>query len=152
MILIDANVLIYAYNNDAAFHSECEQWLVDALSNTRMIGFAWQSVTAFMRITTNPRLFPEGFSQSEVLEIVDGWLDLPNVRILVPTDRHWGVFKRLTSDGRLTGPKIMDAHLAALAIEYGAVLATTDRDFLGFEGLTVLNPTSTKNQGTNGKS
>lgn len=150
MILIDANVLIYAYNNDAAFHSECRQWLEDALSNTRMVGLAWQSITAFVRITTNPRLFPEGFVQSDVIEIVESWLNLPNVRVLAPTDRHWGIFKRLMIDGRLTGPKIMDAHLAALAIEYGAVLATMDRDFSGFDGLSVLNPTS-KNHGKNGK-
>lgn len=149
MILIDANVLIYAYNDEAAFHSECRQWLGDALSNTRMIGFAWQSITAFIRITTNPRLFTEELRQSEAIEIVESWLDLPNVRVLEPTDRHWGIFKRLMIEGRLTGPRIMDAHLAALAIEYGAVLATTDRDFLGFSGLTVLNPT-TNNLGKNG--
>jgi hypothetical protein len=149
MILIDANVLIYAYNDEAAFHYECRQWLGDALSNTRMVGFAWQSITAFIRITTNPRLFSEEFGQSEAIEIVESWLNLPNVRILGPTDRHWVIFKRLMIEGRLTGPKIMDAHLAALAIEYGAVLATTDRDFLGFAGLTVLNPT-TNNLGANG--
>lgn len=140
MILSDANILIYAYNTDAVFHKECKVWLAEQLSKPEPFAFCWQTITAFLRITTIPKLFPDAFSQGEVHSFVNDWLSHSNIRILTPTVNHWSIFERLLIETKIVGPKTMDAHLAALAIEHGVTLATTDRDFSAFKGLRTLNP------------
>lgn len=140
MILTDANILIYAYNADSPFHQECRDWLSEQLSSPQPCAFSWQTITAFLRITTSTRIFPDPFTLEEARGIVSEWLALPNVRILIPTERHWPIFERLLIDSRIVGAKMMDAHLAALAMEHGVTFATTDRDFAGFKGLKTLNP------------
>lgn len=140
MILSDANILIYAYNTDAIFHEECKYWLSEQLSKPEPFAFCWQTITAFLRITTIPKLFPDAFSQAEVLGFVNDWLSNSNISILLPTKNHWKIFERLLRETKIVGKKTMDAHLAALAIEHGVTLATTDRDFMAFKGLRLVNP------------
>ena len=140
MILSDANILIYAYNTDAVFHKECKVWLTEQFSKPEPFAFSWQTITAFLRITTTPKIFPDAFSQEEVRGFVNNWLAYPNVRILTPTERHWTIFENLLVETKIVGAKIMDAHLATLAIEYGVTLATTDRDFAKFSSLKTINP------------
>ncbi len=140
MILSDANILIYAYNTDAIFHKECKEWLAEQLSKPEPFAFCWQTITAFLRITTIPKLFPDAFTQAEVHGFVNDWLSNSNVRILTPTANHWTIFERLLVETKIVGAKTMDAHLAALAIEHGVILATTDRDFAAFKNLKTLNP------------
>lgn len=101
---------------------------------------SWQIITAFLRISTNPKSFPYPYTLPEAIEIVEDWLAQPQVRILVPTEKHWEIFSRLIIEGQTNGAMMMDAHLAALAIEHGAVLATTDRDFARFSKLKTINP------------
>jgi hypothetical protein len=104
------------------------------------LGLPWQTVAAFIRVVTNPRLTGKRFTPEEATQIVDQWFDQPNVRLLTPGNQHWIILRQMLIDGQARGPLVSDAHLAALAIEYGGVLQTTDRDFVRFPGLRWSNP------------
>jgi len=136
----DANLLLYAYNESAAQHERAKYWLEERMSSPEIFGLSWQIITAFLRISTNAKAFPLPFTLEEAIEIVEDWLLQPQVKILNPTERHWEIFSRLILEGQTNGAMMMDAHLAALAIEHGAVLATTDRDFVRFSKLKTVNP------------
>lgn len=140
MILLDANVLLYAYNASFTQHGRIRAWLEPLLAGGGPVALAWQSIMAFLRIGTNPRAFPEPLMVEEALTIMQEWLGHPNVVVLQPTERHWGIFTRLVHAGRLRAGRMMDAHLAALAVEHGAVLGTTDTGFRVFADLRLVNP------------
>jgi toxin-antitoxin system PIN domain toxin len=140
MILPDANLFIYAYNYGAPESKKANQWLVETFSSSELIGLNWQVITAFLRITTSPRVFARPFSAKEASFIVGEWLEKPQVQILTPTESHWEIFRSLLVKEQVTGNLVMDAHLAALAIEHGATIATTDRDFSRFSKLKVIYP------------
>lgn len=136
----DANLLIYAYNENAEQHERAKQWLERRLSAPELFGLSWQVITAFLRISTNSRVFLLPFTLPEAIEIVEEWLAQPQVKVLLPTEKHWNIFSDLILEGQTGGALMMDAHLAALAIEHGATLATTDRDFVRFSKLKTINP------------
>ncbi len=140
MILIDANLLLYAYHPASAQHHASRTWLERTLSDAPLVRIAWLTVWAFLRISTNQRVFERPLSGSEAESIVSGWLDLPTVDILEPGERYWGLFHRLMRESQAVGPLVMDAALAALAIEHGATLHTTDRDFSRFPSLKWIDP------------
>ncbi len=148
MILLDANLLLYAYNASFPQHERARVWLEEVLSRPEPVGISWTTILAFLRIATNPRAFEAPLSPEEAIACVDAWLGCPQVVILEPTDRHWEVLVRLLRSSRIRGPAVMDAHLAALAIEHGAVLCTTDRDFARFPGLRIYNPLAADEVGT----
>ena len=102
--------------------------------------FAWLTLWAFLRISTNPRAFTRPLSTAEAERIVAAWLARPAVGILEPGERYWAILRGLLHEGQTVGPLVMDAALAALAIEHGAVLCTTDSDFSRFPGLSWNNP------------
>jgi toxin-antitoxin system PIN domain toxin len=140
MILCDANLLLYAYNADSADHAKAKEWLESELSGQSLFCFSWQTITAFIRISTNRRAFPQPLSIVEAVEIVSDWLGRPQCRVLTETEQHWEILTGLLTKEKAVGPLVMDAHLAALAVEHGATLATTDRDFARFSGLKMINP------------
>lgn len=140
MTLVDANLLLYAYDPDSPQHDASRRWLEDALSGSRPVRFAWMTIWAFLGISTNPRVFVRPLSAAEAHEAVAAWLDQPCAGILEPGERHLTILGELLSDGQATGPLVMDAALAALALEHGATLCTTDRDFARFPGLDWHNP------------
>jgi toxin-antitoxin system PIN domain toxin len=140
MILIDANLLLYAYYPRAAQHDASRAWLEGVLSGPELVRFAWLTLWAFLRITTNPRVFERPLSAAEAEAAVASWLERPNAGILEPGERHWEILCRLARTGQAAGPLLMDAALAAIAIEHGATLYTTDRDFSRFPGLKWANP------------
>ena len=140
MIVLDANILLYAYDSASSHHSKARAWVERVFSAAAPVGLPWQTVSAFLRIMTNPRLPGERFSNQEAVQVVDRWLEQPNVRLLAPGDDHWPLFRQMVVEGQASGPLITDAHLAALTIEYGGVLHTTDRDFARFPGLRWTNP------------
>jgi toxin-antitoxin system PIN domain toxin len=140
LILVDANLLLYAYHPKAPQHDASRVWLEEALSGAQLVRMAWVTVWAFLRISTNRRVFERPLSASEAEAAVSSWLAQPTVGILDPGERHWEILRRLMSDGQTAGPLVMDAVLAALAIEHGATLHTTDRDFARFPGLKWTNP------------
>lgn len=104
------------------------------------VGIPWQSVAAFLRVATNPRLPGDRFNIDEAARIVDGWFEQPNVQFLAPGERHWAALKEMLVQGQARGPLVTDAQLAALTIESGGVLHTSDRDFARFPGLRWTNP------------
>lgn len=140
MITPDANIVFYAYNEDAPKHRQAKKWFEQQLSSSVSFGLSWQVITAFLRISTNLRAFPQPFNLQEAIEIVDEWLAMPNIEILIPTDNHWTIFQKLIVEGQTKAALMMDAHLAALAIEHNAILATTDSDFQRFSTLKTINP------------
>ena len=140
MILPDANLLLYAYNSSFPAHLKAKTWWEEALSSPETVGLSWQTITAFIRIATNPRAFAHPLSIHEATEIVSAWLDRPMVILAIPGERHLKIFQRLLADEQCSGPLVMDAHLAALALELGAILYTHDRDFSRFPALTTIDP------------
>lgn len=142
MKLLDVNLLLYAYHASSPQHHAAKQWLQEALSAPAPVCLSWQTTTAFTRISMSPRVFERPLSTPECVDIVNGWLAVPSVRVLTPGQRHWEVFSDLLLHAQCRGPLVMDAHLAALAVEHGATLYTTDRDFTRFRGLAVVNPLS----------
>jgi toxin-antitoxin system PIN domain toxin len=140
VILVDANLLLHAYSPRAAAHQASREWLERTLSGAEFVRFAWLSLWAFVRISTNTRVFEQPLSFDEAEAIVSSWLAQPTVGILEPGDRHWEIVRDLAREGQATGPMVMDAVLAAIAVEHGATLCTTDRDFARFPGLVWTNP------------
>jgi uncharacterized protein len=140
MILVDANLLLYAYNPSDPAHQAARPWLEGVFSGTETVGLPWATLLAFLRIATNARAFPNPLTISEGVEIVGLWFEQPAVQVMEPTDRHWQILSNLLPRSQARGPLVADAHLAALAIEHGALLCTTDRDFSRFAGLRWHNP------------
>jgi toxin-antitoxin system PIN domain toxin len=138
--LPDANLLIYAINEQAPNHVPARTWLAATLSGAEPVGVAWLALIAFIRITTHPRAFPKPLQPTQAFEIVEGWLGRPNVIVLQPTERHVGILRRLLEPLGTAGNLTSDAHLAALAIEHGAELCSADSDFGRFPGLRWSNP------------
>jgi toxin-antitoxin system PIN domain toxin len=140
VIVLDANLFIYAYNSSSVHHAKGRAWLEATLSDTEVVGIPWQAVSAFLRVMTNPRLPADRFTVEQATHIVDLWLAHPIVRVLTPGERYWPLFRRMVVQGQAAGPLVTDAEIAALTIEYGGVLYTADRDFARFPGLRWVNP------------
>jgi toxin-antitoxin system PIN domain toxin len=140
MILVDANLLLYAYDAAAPEHPKARRWLEESLAKPEPILVPWQSVYAFLRIATNPRAWKNPLTIEEARTIVDEWLSLPNVVTPSPGERHWAILRELLANSQCHGALVTDAVLAALAIEHGAELCTNDRDFSRFPKLRIVNP------------
>ena len=140
MIVLDANLLLYAYDPAASHHKAARKWVEQAFSGSEIVGIPWQTAGAFLRIITNARLLGERVTLDRAVEVVDQWTEQSNVRMLTPGERHWPLLRQMISEGQARGPLLTDAQLAALTIEHGGVLHTTDRDFARFPGLRWTNP------------
>jgi uncharacterized protein len=145
VILVDANLLLYAYHPRSRHHDASRAWLEAALSGPELVRFAWVTLWAFLRIATNPRAFEHPLSTSEACQAIGSWLAQPPVGILDPGERHWDILGSLVGEGQTSGPLVVDAVLAAIAVEHGATLFTTDRDFSRFSGLKWTNPLVPRN-------
>lgn len=143
MIVPDANLLLYAYDKSSAHHAPALNWLESAIAGSELVGLPWQSVWAFLRISTSSRIYTHPFAMNEALGIARKWIDLKNVRLLIPGEGHWALLRQMLIEGQVNGPSVTDAALAALTIEYGAVLHTADRGFARFPGLRWINPLQT---------
>jgi toxin-antitoxin system PIN domain toxin len=140
LILVDANILLYAEDALHPQHERARLWWDDKLSGADPICSCWTVLSAFIRIGTNPRVFDKALSLEQATRRVDSWLEQPCTRVVRPTARHWEVFKRLLAEGQAVGNLVTDAGIAALAIEHGCELASTDSDFSRFPGLKWRNP------------
>lgn len=140
MIVIDVNLLLYAYSNPSPKQERARGWLEMVLSGGELVGLPWQVISTFIRIATNTKLPQLRRPAEEAVRVVDEWLRQENIRILLPGDGHWSLFRRMIVEGQATGDLVSDAELAALTIEYGGVLYTADRDFARFPGLRWVNP------------
>jgi toxin-antitoxin system PIN domain toxin len=140
MIVIDVNLLIYAYDTTSSEHRKAREWIEETFSGNEPIGLPWQNISAFLRILTYPGLMGERFTMGQAVAIVDQWAAMPHVRTLAPGASHWALFREMLMKGDARGKLTTDAALAALTIEYGGVLHTNDRDFARFPGLRWVNP------------
>ena len=140
MILVDANILLYAEDSLSEHHHAARKWWDKQLSSPDPVALCWPVLTAFVRIVTNVRLHKRPLTLRESIERVQSWLEQPCIRILTPTEQHWILFKQMLRAGNATGNLVSDAHLAALAVEHNSTLASTDADFARFRGLRWRNP------------
>jgi len=140
LILVDANILLYAEDSIHPRNQQARAWWDGQLSGSDPVCLCWLVLSAFIRIGTNPRVFEQPLSLEQALTRVQSWLDQPCTRVVRPTERHWTVFRQMLVGGQAVANLVTDAYLAALAIEHGCELATTDSDFARFPKLKWRNP------------
>ncbi len=140
MKVVDANVLIYAVNEDSPHHRDSKRWLELALNGADTAGFTWNAMLAFLRLTTHPSVFPNPLSLDEATEQLRQWLSSPNAKILEPGSTHLATLATLLNEAGVGGNLTNDAHLAAIAVENRAALATFDNDFSRFPGVSWASP------------
>jgi hypothetical protein len=140
VILVDANLLVYAYISSLSQHRPARAWLDSQLNGNTIVGLPWQSLLSFARLVTNPRIFEHPVSIAVAWEQIEAWLDCPVVRVANPGERHRELLRDLIKTSVDRSNLIPDAHLAALAIENGFTLCSSDGDFARFPGLKWLNP------------
>jgi toxin-antitoxin system PIN domain toxin len=140
VILVDANLLIYAYSSNFPQHVRARNWLDEQVNGLGRVGLPWASLLAFLRVTTNPRMFPCPLPMAKAWQQVSIWLGCETVWTPGPTDRHASVLASLVAQGGVHGNLVSDAHLAALAIEHGLTLCSADGDFGRFAALRWSNP------------
>jgi len=138
--LPDANLLLYAVDERSPRHEVARTWLESVLSGGETVAFSWTGLLAFVRISTRSAVFERPLTPSEALDLVDGWLAQPVVTVVHPTDRHAAVLRELLGPLGVAGNLVSDAHLAALCIEHGAELCSSDADFSRFSGLRWSDP------------
>jgi uncharacterized protein len=139
-MLIDANILVFAFNRASPFHQPATRWLTDILESGRRVAMPTQSLTAFVRLVTNARVVPRPAAPALAAQIVRDWLAVPTVWIPPPGPAHGKLFCSLVERYHLTGNLVSDASLAALALEHGLPLVSADTDFARFTELTWVNP------------
>ena len=140
MILVDANIPLYAEDSLSEHPEGIRTWWAAQLSGSEPVALCWPVLTAFLRISTNPRILRRPLTLREASARVQSWLDQPCVRMVEPTDNHWEIFQRLLQEGRATANLVSDAHLAALAVEHNCTLCSTDADFARFKSVKWHNP------------
>lgn len=135
MILPDVNVLIYAFRQDAPYHSTCRPWVESLVGGDVRFGISPLALSAVVRIATNPRSYREPSTLEEVFRYSDYLTGSSNCQIVQPGNHHWRIFQRLCIETDTRGPRVTDAWFAALAIEWGCEWVTFDRDYARFPGL-----------------
>ena len=140
MIVIDTNLLIYASVRNVPQYEASRRWLDQQLNELPRVGLPWSSLLSFVRLITNPRIFPGALSVSAAWRHVEKWLSWRSVWIPVPTRRHSEILGSLLCLPGMNTDLVQDAHLAALAIEHDLTLCTSDGDFSRFPGLRWQNP------------
>jgi toxin-antitoxin system PIN domain toxin len=140
VILVDANLLIYAHTDASKDHEAAREWLDAQLNGTAPVGLPWPSLLAFLRVMTNPRIVLHYEPMADAWAQVQTWLGCENVWIPQPTDRHAEILGQMVRGSGVSANLVPDAHLAALALEHGLTLCSADGDFARFPGLRWLNP------------
>ncbi|MFN2382999.1 MAG: type II toxin-antitoxin system VapC family toxin [Gemmatimonadota bacterium] len=140
MILVDANLLIYAHDAGSPHHVPSRAWLDRQLTGPLRVGLPWLSLLAFLRIVSNRRAYSRAVSIERAWSQVESWLDAPPAWIPQPTEHHPAILGALLAEGSCEGNLVPDAHLAALAIEHGLTLCSADRGFARFSELRLENP------------
>ena len=143
MKIVDLNVLLYAVNRDSAHHERVRNWWEKTLCDSEPVGLAWVVLLGFLRMVTNPRVFVQPLTPAEALDRVDVWLAHPTTRIVTETEEQWRILRQLLEEAGTLGNLTTDAHLASLAIAYGATLVSCDGDFARFARLRWENPAAT---------
>ena len=140
MILVDVNVLLYAANPHYPEHLRAKEWWESRLNGEERVALSWQTLSGFIRIGTNPRIFERPLSREAAVQFVDEWLAAAPLCVVEPAPQHWRTFRRLLLASGSDPDLVTDAYLAALAIDHDCELNSTDEDFRGFAGLRWRNP------------
>lgn len=140
MILVDANLLIYAINEGSPLNRKAKSWLGSTISGPGAVGFSWNVLLAVLRLTTRPGLFRNPLPLEAAFDLIAAWLEQPSVTVVHAGPRHLRILRDLLLPLGTGGNLTSDAHLAALAIEHGAELCSSDADFARFPGLKWRNP------------
>lgn len=135
MKLVDANVLLYAVNQDAPNHAVARRWLDRALGGEESVGFTWVVMLAFLRLTTRAGLFPRPLSVDDSIGVLQAWLNRPLAVVVEPTPRHLDILSGILGETGTAANLVTDAHLAAIAVEHGAEICSFDADFSRFRGV-----------------
>ena len=141
MILPDVNVLIHAHNDRAHHYQAARAWWEQTLTRPRPVGLTWITILGFVRITTRRGVLAAALTPADAIRRVRSWLAVPSVQVLTPGEMHGEILFRLIETVGTAGNLTTDAHLAALAIEYQAEIASNDTDLARFPGLRWFNPT-----------
>jgi toxin-antitoxin system PIN domain toxin len=139
-MLLDANVLLYSVDQSLRHHALCADWIRDAFTGPRRIALPWQTIGAFLRIATHPRVFSRPLSSDDAWTIVERWLMAPNCWIPEASERTARILGKLINELDIRGNLITDAQLAALAIEHGVPVVSVDSDFARFSEVQWVNP------------
>ena len=139
-MLVDANILLYAVDEEAPHHARSRAWLETALNGPRRVGLPWQTLLAFVRIVTHPRALPLPLGATQAWELVEDWLSAPATWVPQPGRGYRDILRRLVTGLDLRGNLVSDAALAALSLEHGLSLVSADSDFARFPDLTWVNP------------
>lgn len=140
MLLVDANVLLHAVNEDAREHETARRWLEESLGGREALAFSWVVLLAFLRIATHPSAFARPLAAGAAGDVADAWLGHRAAIVVEPTRRHLPLLKGLLGRTGTAGNLVSDAHLAALSLEHGATIVSFDRDFGRFEGISWSPP------------
>jgi len=140
VIVPDVNILLYAVDTASPRHAVARPWLEAALSSAETVAFAWPVLVAFVRLATHPAVFEDPLTTTQAFDVVDRWLAQPMVIVAHPGDRHHVLMRELLEPLGAAANLVPDAHLAAIAIEHGAALSSSDRDFARFAGLRWSDP------------
>ena len=140
MILVDANLLIYAVNRDAPQHKTARRWFEQAVSGHEPVGLPWVCLLAFLRITTRPGILANPLTVDQAVGYVESWLKQPFVEAVAPGPGHWPILRQLLHATGTAGNLTSDLHLAAMAIERSAAICSADHDYRRFAGLEHINP------------
>ncbi|MCS7006632.1 MAG: PIN domain-containing protein [Thermoleophilia bacterium] len=141
-ILVDANLVLWAHHQSFLEHEPAFAWWAKTLSETPFVGIPWSTILTFVRVSTHPRALRHPVPIRDAWGEVRAWLARPNVRVPVPGDRHADLLGDLLLRTNATGNHTSDAHMAALAIEWGLELCSADRDFARYPGLRWRDPLS----------
>ncbi len=141
-MIVDANVLLYAVDSASPYHARAAAWLTDALTGDMRVGLPWQTIGAFLRIGTHPRVLASPMTAADAQRYVDTWLDLETVWVPPATEHTARIYSELARKHQVTGNLVPDAQLAALAIEHGVAIVSGDTDFARFSEVRWVNPFS----------
>jgi toxin-antitoxin system PIN domain toxin len=139
LILVDINIALPAHRGEHPDHSIAREWLIGTLRSGASIGLTDATISGLARIATNQRIFDDPATTEQIVEYVD-YLIAAGAGVITAGPRHWSIFRDLMERAKATGDLVTDAHLAAIALEHGARIATRDRDFARFPGVDWFDP------------
>jgi uncharacterized protein len=141
LIAVDTNVLVYAHREDSPFYEAAARSIAELAEGAGLWAIPWPCIHEFLAVVTHPRIYGPPTPLARALEQVDAWLESPSLVLLAESETHWPTLRELLSTGRIVGPQIHDARIAALCEQHGVrELWSADRDFSRFSSLTVVNP------------
>ena len=141
MIAVDTNILVYAHREESPFHAAAVPCVAALAEGPAIWAIPWPCVHEFLAIVTHPRIYAPPTPLARALDQVDAWLESPALTLLTESAAHWPTLRALLLAGRITGPRVHDARIAALCRQHGVrELWSADRDFSRFAGIVVVNP------------